>query len=349
MTQRNHFIDNIRWMSLFLLFPFHSFIIYNTFGEENYIRGPGNYYLSIFTSILWPWFMPLLFVIAGISSMYALKNRTIKEYLVERFKKLFVPLFFGIVFICPFLTFFAEKFHNNYTGTYLQQYMLFFTKETDLSGYNGGFTPAHLWFLLYLLVISITAIPCIRFIPPKINNVIEKMNVFALISVFIIPYLGHFIINIHGKSVGEFFFYFIFGYYLFSNEKITEKCSGYSWLLGIISIISLSIYLFIDNDTVKSIIQRLYGFCTISLIIGIGRTKLNFTNKAIKYFSNISFGIYLFHLSWVTMIAYYIMKYIENIYLQALIIMFLSIPFTIFTVELLRRIIITRFIFCLKK
>lgn len=158
MAERNHYIDNIRWMALFLLFPFHSFIIYNNFGEGNYIKGAENEILTKFTSILWPWFMPLLFVIAGISSMYALRNRTIKGYLIERLKKLFVPLFFGIIFICPFLTFFAEKYHNGYTGTYLQQYILFFTKETDLTGYNGGFTPAHLWFLLYLLVISIIAI-----------------------------------------------------------------------------------------------------------------------------------------------------------------------------------------------
>jgi len=34
-------------------------------------------------------------------------------------------------------------FHNGYTGNCFEQYILFFTKLTDLSGYNGGFTPAH--------------------------------------------------------------------------------------------------------------------------------------------------------------------------------------------------------------
>jgi peptidoglycan/LPS O-acetylase OafA/YrhL len=247
------------------------------------------------------------------------------------------------------LTFFAEKYHNNYTGTYLQQYILFFTKETDLTGYNGGFTPAHLWFLLYLLIISMIAILLTRFISTKLNFIIEKMNVFTLIILFIIPYLGHFIINIGGRSVGELLFYFIFGYYIFSNEIIIEKCSKYYWIFGIISIISLPLYLYIGNDIFQSIIQRLYGFCTILFIIGIGKIKLNYANRITKYFSNISFGIYLFHLPWITIIAYYITKFIVNIYLQAIIITFLSIPFTILTVELFRRIIVTRIMFCLKK
>ena len=349
MTERNYFIDNIRWMALFLLFPFHSFIIYNNFGEGNYIKGPENIILSNFTSVLWPWFMPLLFVIAGISSMYALRRRAIKEYFIERIKKLFLPLLFGILLICPFLTYFAEKFHNNYTGTYIQQYILFFTKETDLTGYNGGFTPAHLWFLLYLFIISIIAIPFIRLIPKKLNNIVERMNLFSLILLFILPYLGHFILNIGGKSVVELFFYFILGYYVFSNEVIINKLSKYFWLFGIISMISLPIYLIDENGIINSIIQRLYGFSFISFVIGIGKIKLNFSNKVTKYFSNISFGIYLFHLSWISIIAYYIINYVQNIYLQALIITFSSIPFTILTVELLRRIIITRFMFCLKR
>ena len=349
MTERKHFIDNIRWMTLLLLFPFHTCIIYNNFGEGNYIRGSESLILSNFTSILWPWFMPLLFVIAGISSMYSLRKRTVKEYFLERIKKLFVPLFFGIIFICPFLTFYAEKFHNNFTGTYFQQYILFFTKETNLTGYNGGFTPAHLWFILYLLIISIIAIPFFRSIPKKIDNVITKMNLFTLIFLFIIPFIGHFILDIGGRSVGELFCYFVLGYYVFSNEVIMEKCSKYCWLLGIISIVSLSIYLFNNNIIIHSIIQRLYGICFISFLLGIGKIKLNCSNKITEYFSNISFGIYLFHLSWITIIAYYLMQYISNIYIQAVIITFSSIPFTILSVELLRRINITCFMFGLKK
>ena len=348
MEERNFFIDNIRWMAILLLFPFHSLIIYNTFGEGNYIKGPENVILSNIISSYWPWFMPLLFVIAGISSFYALQKRSRKEFVIARIKKLFIPLFFGILTICPFLTYFAERYHNKYSGTYFQQYILFFTKETNLSGYNGGFTPSHLWFILYLFIISLIALLFINFIPSKINNIIEKMNIFALLSLFLIPLLGQFILNIGGKSIGEFFCYYIIGYYVFSHERIIEKCVKYSWLLGIISIICVPLFLTIENNVISMVIGKFYGFCAILFIMGIGKAKLNFFNLITAYFSEISFGIYLFHLPWITIIAYYAMQYTQNIYVQAVTITLLSVPFTILTVELLRRTKITRFMFCLK-
>jgi peptidoglycan/LPS O-acetylase OafA/YrhL len=349
MEGRNHFIDNIRWMTILLLLPFHSLIIYNNFGEGNYIKGPDNAILTNIISSYWPWFMPLLFVLAGISSMYALKRRTIKEFIIERLQKLFVPLFFGILFICPFLTYYAERCNNNYLGTYFHQYILFFTKETDLTGYNGGFTPAHLWFILYLFIISIIAIPFIHFIPKRINYFIEKMNIFILILLFLLPLIGKFILNIGGKSIGEYFFYYIIGYYVLSNEIVIDKCYKYRWFLGIISIICILLYLTNGNSIFLSIIQRFYGLCAVFLILGISKQKLNFNNKVTTYFSKISFGIYLFHLPWITIIAYYTIKHIQNIYAQATIIMLLSFPLSIMTIEILRKIIITRFMFCLKK
>lgn len=177
MLDRKCYIDNIRWLTILLLFPFHVFVIYNNFDENNYIKGNGNVILSNITTSLWPWFMPILFVLAGISTVYAVQKRTTKGFIIERIKKLFVPLFFGILIICPILTYYAERYHNKYSGTYIQQYILFFTKETDLTGYTGGFTPGHLWFILYLFIISLISLPIIYFVPKKINCIVERINI----------------------------------------------------------------------------------------------------------------------------------------------------------------------------
>jgi len=349
MNERNYFLDNIRWLTILLLFPFHSLIIYNNFGEGNYIKGTDNAILSNIISSYWAWFMPLLFVVAGISSFYVLREKTKNEYIMARIQKLLIPLFFGVLIICPFLTYFAECYHNDYSGTYIQQYMLFFTKETNLTGYNGGFTPGHLWFILYLFIISLIALPLIHYIHKKINIIIEKMNILTLMALFLLPLLGQYILNIGGKSIGEYFCYFIIGYFVLSNEKIIEQCVKYCWLLGIISIICVPLYLGISDNLIVNILGKFYGLCAILFIMGIGKKKLNFSNKITVYFSKISFGIYLFHLPWITVIAYYTMQYVENVYIQAVIITFLSVPFTILTVELLQRTVITRFMFCLKK
>jgi peptidoglycan/LPS O-acetylase OafA/YrhL len=352
MLDRKHYIDNIRWLTILLLFPFHALIIYNNFGEDNYIKGNGNVILSNIITSFWPWFMPVLFVLAGISTVYAIQKRTIKEYIIERIKKLFIPLFFGIIIICPILTYYAERYHNGYSGTYIQQYILFFTKETDLTGYTGGFTPGHLWFILYLFIISLISLPIIYFVPKKTDRIIERMNIVMLLLLFTIPLLGQFIANIGGKSIGEYFCYYLIGYFVLSNDKIVDKCIKYRWLLGILSIICVLLYLMLIHfslaDNILSVLGRFYGFCSILFILGIGKMKLNFSNRITIYLSKISFGIYLFHLPWIIIIAYYAIKFIQNVYIQAILIMLLSIPFTVVSIEILRRIIITRFMFGLK-
>ena len=61
---------------------------WNTWGEPNHIFFEGNRVISSIIVFFSPYFMPLLFVLAGISTKYALQKRTKKEYLIERVKRL---------------------------------------------------------------------------------------------------------------------------------------------------------------------------------------------------------------------------------------------------------------------
>jgi hypothetical protein len=38
-AMRKHFIDNLRWICVLLLIPYHTCMIYNRFGENFYVRG----------------------------------------------------------------------------------------------------------------------------------------------------------------------------------------------------------------------------------------------------------------------------------------------------------------------
>jgi hypothetical protein len=165
-------------------------MVYNTFGESFYIKGTDIQVTTLFIIATWPWFMPFLFLIAGVSSAYALNNRTIKEYVKERFFRLLIPFIFGLLLLVPIQTYFAEIFHNNYTGDYFKQYTLFFTKQTDLSGYHGGFTPAHLWFILYLFIILIITLPIIHISRKSTKKIeLQKTPEYVLLLFFIIPVL----------------------------------------------------------------------------------------------------------------------------------------------------------------
>lgn len=88
---RKHYIDNLRNMTILLLFPVHTFMVWNDFGSRFYIWQGENRLLSTLIVLVNPWFMPLLFVIAGMSARYALEKRSGKDYVIQRVHKLLIP------------------------------------------------------------------------------------------------------------------------------------------------------------------------------------------------------------------------------------------------------------------
>lgn len=353
---RKTYIDNLRWICVLLLFFFHIFMIYNSYGENFYIKGVNIKATTTFLMVTWPWFMPLLFTVAGISTAYALQKRSVGMYMKERVTKLFVPLIAGILLLIPAQTYFAERFHNGYTGRYFAQYITFFTKDTDLTGYTGGFTPGHLWFILYLFVISLFSIPFILVLRKlKFRYDAGKLSASFLLCLFILPLSGALVLNISGKSFGEYFAYFMLGYILLSNEEVQQKLEKRRLPLLIIGLIGIAAIVLIWYGILHipgpayDIFLRFYGWSMILALLGVGRKYLNIKNSFTDYMSRASFSVYLFHQTWIVVSAYYVFQLTHNAYIQMVIILLSSVLLTFASHEICRRIKITRFLFAIKK
>jgi peptidoglycan/LPS O-acetylase OafA/YrhL len=242
-----------------------------------------------------------------------------------------------------------------YDGNYFQQYILFFTKDTDLKGVTGGFTPGHLWFLFYLFIISLLTLPLI-YLYNKYNRKINigNINFIFLLILFLLPYLGRSVIRVSEKGLLEEFMFYIIGYFILSNDVLLEKCKKYCFFSIGISIICM-IYIIIEYVYkinmpifINEMIKEFFAYCIILGFIGLYGRYCNFNNKLTNYLSKISFGIYIFHFTWVIGIAFYLQKYVSNIFLQLIVIIPLSLFFTIITTDLCRKWFITRKLFGLK-
>ena len=68
---RKYFLDNIRWITVVIVVLYHVFFMYNA---EGVLGGVGQITsltvqpYDIFQYLVYPWFMPILFIVAGISS-----------------------------------------------------------------------------------------------------------------------------------------------------------------------------------------------------------------------------------------------------------------------------------------
>lgn len=354
--ERRNYIDNLRWAAILLLFPFHTAMIYNDYGENFYIRGPQIPSVSTLIIATYSWFMPLLFVLAGISAGLALEKRTPKEFVKERFLKLFVPLVSGILLLVPIQTYFAERFHNGYTDGYFQQYGLFFTKKTDLTGYTGGFTPAHLWFIYYLFIISLIALPIMlwyRKSKRKINA--DKLTVPVLLPMFLITYLMTGIGDTGGKSVGEYFTLFLLGFFFLSEEKVMDRLEKNRWQLfiaGIVLIVLIVIFhfhRFLYSGISADAFQRLVGWVCILAFLGMAKRYFNYRTKGTAYLAKGCFPIYVIHQTALVAVAFYVFQFTSVPAVQIPLILVITVALTFAVYEIFRRVPPLRFLFAIKK
>lgn len=352
---RKNYIDNLRVFCILLLFPFHTFMIYNNRGQGFYINGLPLKWTSIFNFFVYPWWMTLLFALAGISSAYALKSRSNKEFIKERVKRLLIPFLIGVVVIIPIQSYIADKFHNGYSGSYFQHYKIFFTKMTDFTGYDGGFTPAHLWFVLYLFIISLIMIPAINWYKNRDKKInFNKISLPMLLLLFLVILILTPILELGGQSLGGSLACFAIGFFILSLDEVLEKidknCILICLLFVAVSILRKIIDITMgDSGLIWDIVYRLVLWFGILAFLSLGKKFLNFSNKITKYLYKSAFSLYYFHQSFLVVIGFLSLKYINNIFLQISITMVGSLIMSLGAYELFRRFRITSFLFGIKQ
>lgn len=338
---RKHYLDNLRTIMILLLFPVHTFMIWNNYGSKFYVWGGESKLLSSLIVLVNPWFMAILFVIAGMCAKYSLEKRSTKIFFKERIFKLLIPFLSGMLLLVPFQTLYARKFFFGYTGNIFEHLKYFFTHITDLSGYDGGLTPGHLWFILFLFIISLVGLLIIKNVSfKKVSGRLEKLNVFEIILLFIPVWLMYYLGNFGGYSLGKYFSLYLLGYYLFSNEKTIEKLiDNKKVILGLFCLSQLIlVIMYYKFSYYGDLFVNFVGWLGILSCMIIGKLFLNKENKITNYFKKASFPIYILHQTILVIIGYYALKMIDNMVLQISIIISGSFISTIIVYEIISKI-----------
>jgi len=340
LTSRKYYIDNLRAFAILLSFPFHIFMVYNNWGESWYIHGQGLWFPSMFNHFSRIWRMPLLFTIAGISSHYALRRRSAGEYAKERVSKLLLPLIFGLLLIIPIQSYIAGIYFTGHAN-----YLDYFTKITDLSGYDGAFTPGQLWFLLFLFIIAMVCLPFMVWYKNKGQGKLgEKTPLLLLAAMGILPCIGS-MVKIGGKSPTEYLAYFLLGYFFLTNDDLLKKLDKYRFLLLGLAFLSAAISFGLLDFNYYEWVSWL---CVLT-ILGMAHRYLNFSGKITAYLANSSYGAYLFHQSWIVITAFFILKITAQPLVQIPLIFLAAISFTYLSYEICRRTPVLSLMFGQKK
>ena len=293
-----------------LLIPYHAAMAWNIWGEPNYIFFESNNMISSIVVFFSPYFMPSLFLIAGMCARFSLQKRTVKQYVLERFQKLLIPFVFGVLLTMPLMTYIADKFNCGYEGNFFQHYSIFFTKFTDLTGADGGFSVGQFWFVLYLFFISVIAVMIVT-LQKRMIPQCKKDIPLSLVCLLGLPLLFlSDLLSIGQKSLAEYTYLFLVGYYVFANDNMTDKIEKYKYhflCIGLTATV-LNVYMFIWADTNYPLFHTIIPFISewfmIIALIGIGKKHLDFSRKASRYMSHISFAFYILHFIWVVLFQF---------------------------------------------
>lgn len=350
---RLHYIDNLRWISILMLFPFHTAFIFCAGWYGYYVTSPNSSTAAhCLTVAVEPWIMPLLFCIAGLSTNFALQERTVRGYLRERVMRLLVPLLAGLVLICPLIAYFALKFHTGYTGTFAGAFMHFFSSVGTLpytNGLSGDFSVDHLWFILFLFLFSL-AIPALILLSrrfPPCHVCAGNLGLPGLVLLFVPLWL----LNLTGPQVTgytllSYFALFLVGYSLLSKEAIQVRLEEHwALLLTLWVVLTVGVMwtggILLGYDSVfwgSSALFVLTGWIGVLALMGAGRHLFDYRNSFADYMSAASYPVYILHQAVLVAVAYGILMLKISPALQYAAIVMISILLTFTCYEVLKKV-----------
>ena len=186
---RKDYLDNIRWMTIICVGIYHVIYMFN--GEASIgVIGPFKevQYQDAIQYILYPWFMILLFIVAGMCSRYYLENHSIKEFIKSRTTKLLVPSTIGLFVFQWIQGYFNMQIGGAFKTIDIPNYfMLYLVMAVSGTGV--------LWFVQLLWLFSMILAFIRRFEKGRLYEICGRANILVILALVIPVYISSHILN----------------------------------------------------------------------------------------------------------------------------------------------------------
>lgn len=343
---RKYYLDNIRWATIILVLVYHVCYMFNGVSVPGSIPEAANVpAFDTLACIVYPWFMVLLFVVAGMSARYSLQKRTGKQFIKERAVKLLIPSTLGL-FIIHWIT----GYLNIKMGgglAYIPPALVY-----PISAISGI---GPLWFIQMLFLFSCILILLVKIDQSdKLWTLCRKADLPIILLLSVLIWSSAQILNMPVLTTYRFGIYltsFLIGYFIFSHDEvqaIVEKIHIPMLCLAATTAVLYALYYHGSNYTspqcLQSIITNLYLWIVILAVIGCSRKYFNQQTVFTQYMTKSSFGIYILHYP-VLIVTCYILHYYFDFpaiwnYVIALII---EIVMTFAVYEVIKRLPVLRY------
>jgi len=375
--ERRYDIDWLRVVAMGAVFFFHCARFFNEM-DWHLKNAEQSFFVSVFTGLLDMWMMQLFFLLAGVASWYALRSRSGGQYLVDRVKRLLVPLYtVGMIILIPPQLYFELASHRGFTGTYWELLQLY---VGDAISYGINFKSpfffnifwGHLWFLHFLFIISLVTLPLLLYLRSDGGRrVIERLagwcDHWGGIFLFLIPlvvriaFRSFFEGNLSWADLVYYALFFLAGYVIPADQRFTEAFKRHSWIslaMGIAGFAGVGFFIGGLDYSYPSgeyfswaFVMFQIAFCIanwgwVAFLLSVGAKYLNFNNKALAYANEALLPFYILHQTIILTVGWFVIPLDMGILPKFIIISVVSFVAIMVLYELLvRRFNVVRFFF----
>ena len=310
--KRKTYLDNLRWATVVLVLVYHVFYYFNAQGVFGGFEPFSQVqYQDAILYLVYPWFMVLLFLIAGMSARYALEKRSGKEFFKERTAKLLVPSTLGLFVFYWILGYFNVRIGGGFDA--MPETVPGFVKYliSVASGIGA------LWFIQMLWVFSVLLL-LLRKIDKndRIHSLFQRVNAWTALLFLPLIWASAQVLNTPVITVyrfGIYFTAFLLGYYVFAHETVQESLERWAVPFGAAALILGIVYTwyyfetnYAEDACLKSVFTAVYLWIAVLAILGCGKRWFGCENRFCRFMTRQSSGIYMLHCLVMMYVCYFL-------------------------------------------
>jgi hypothetical protein len=378
---RRHDVDSLRNLALLLLILYHLGMYYVADWSWHIKSDHQSVWLQNIMVMSNLWRMCLLFFISGITLALIDNKYTSGSLFYLRFKRLFVPLVFGMAVIVPPQLYYELVASGQYSGGYASFFIEYMKWDSDVapekqSPILGLWTWNHLWYLIYLFVYTMVFL----LLRPLVRRCV-KSNLFNAMHPLLLAFLFAFtLLNLwvfirpnfpttHGLlddwwSHAKYLLVMFAGFALANRMDIWNRVIQKRRVFILSALLTYSLIALDRNGAFPFMaeafrehlwVQFAYGAVVTanvwSWILGLTGYAGKYLNKSstlLRYANQAVLPWYILHQSLIIVFAANIAALNLPEWIEALSILSLTIISSFLAFEVIRRIHILRFLFGLK-
>jgi glucan biosynthesis protein C len=336
-SMRLHYIDWLRVSAFAILILYHSSIAF--FPDLSWLISSPERSPSLSLVMMFPrvWRLALLFFVSGMGTWFAFRSETGLAFLRGRFTRLFLPLIFAMCVIIVPQVWYERLLDGRFDGSLMEFWVLNYFTEGRYP--TGNFSWAHMWFVAYLLVMTVVCYPVfLAMIDPRMRPATDWFERTARSPAIYLLVLLPLVLNLalspifprqtnvlynDGAWFAAYASWFGLGFLIAKHHQavIGGIIGRRWWSAAIAAVLTASLYCFAwvnevhgiggahggMSEVLYKVLSFTLAWCVVLTAVGFAALYVNRPSTALTWLNAKIFPLYIAHQTFVVMALYYVL------------------------------------------